>query len=716
MNYRKLIFTCFLLLCWTVVLPAQSAEKPLSKNALSNIAARKGQIGPFVLLTPADLNGRLLEAIGDPCSEAAPISFGQTINGTLTSSDCRLDDDSFADFYFFSGTQGQQVTINLASGTFDTYLGLANETGTFVLEDDDGGGGTNSRIVATLPATGTYIILANSAFPNVQGGYSLTLNGTTACTYSINPTSAQIPGLGATHTFSVVTQQDCQWGAVAQDSFITVNTPSGRGPATISYSVGNNPGGPPRTGTITVGGQVFTVTQASINCTYAITPTSADVPASGGTFEFMMNTPAGCPWSAFYNDYWVWTTNDVHVGPGPAVYTVAPNNASDRTGTISVMGMTFTVRQPGRACTYAVSPTSMTLSSARFEGDFTIDTQPGCTWNFSGAFNNVYFPDGYGGTGPGVKHFIVWPNNQFATRTWVLQFIGVATVNINFTQRGIPFRTGFDFFGDSKADLSVFRPSTGQWVLHDSQFNGVYTYSFGLAGDVLVPGDYDGDRNTEIAVFRPGNGTWYIYDRAANTYAAVQFGAQGDIPVPADYDGDGKTDIGIFRPSTSVWYIRRSGDGGYTITQFGVSTDSPVPADYDGDQKADIAIWRASAGEWWIARSSDGQINAAQFGNSTDKAVPGDYTGDGKVDVAIWRPSNGFWYVLRSEDYSYFAFPFGTDGDLPAPGDYDSDGVTDTAVFRPSNATWYINRTGSTVMTVPFGVSGDLPVPGSFVR
>ena len=73
----------------------------------------------------------------------ALIIFGETINGSLSATDCQLPDLSYADFYLFHGTAGQQVTINLTSSAFDTYLGLANEAGTFVIEDNDGGGGTN---------------------------------------------------------------------------------------------------------------------------------------------------------------------------------------------------------------------------------------------------------------------------------------------------------------------------------------------------------------------------------------------------------------------------------------------------------------------------------------------------------------------------------------------------------------------------------------------
>jgi FG-GAP-like repeat len=272
----------------------------------------------------------------------------------------------------------------------------------------------------------------------------------------------------------------------------------------------------------------------------------------------------------------------------------------------------------------------------------------------------------------------------------------------------------FDFDGDAKTDIAIYRPTLGQWWYLRSSDNANRAFQFGANGDKIVPADYTGDGKTDIATFTPSTGFWNILRSEDSTFYGFPFGANGDTAAPADYDGDGKADAAVFRTSNSTWFISKS-SGGTTIQQFGTSGDKPTVADYDGDGKADLAIYRVALGQWWLVRSSDGTNRAFQFGTATDKPMQGDYTGDGKADLGFFRPSTGEWFILRSEDSTFYGFPFGASGDIPASGDYDGDGKFDAAVFRLSNTTWYLNRSTSGVGIIGFGASGDQPVPNAFV-
>lgn len=271
----------------------------------------------------------------------------------------------------------------------------------------------------------------------------------------------------------------------------------------------------------------------------------------------------------------------------------------------------------------------------------------------------------------------------------------------------------FDFDGDGKTDLSIYRPSANVWWYLRSIDNADRVYTFGGPTDVLTPADYTGDGRTDVAFFRPSTGEWFVLRSEDNAFYAFTFGAAGDVPAPADFDGDGKADAAVFRPSNATWYILKS-SGGIDIRQFGADGDVPTVADYDGDGKADIGVYRPSNGTWWIQRSTAGPL-AFQFGAVGDQAVQGDYTGDGKTDIAVFRPSTGEWFVLTSETFGVYAFSFGANGDLPAPGDYDGDGKTDAAIFRPSTGTWFALGSTSGVQITQFGAAGDKPVPASFI-
>jgi murein DD-endopeptidase MepM/ murein hydrolase activator NlpD len=273
--------------------------------------------------------------------------------------------------------------------------------------------------------------------------------------------------------------------------------------------------------------------------------------------------------------------------------------------------------------------------------------------------------------------------------------------------------TPFDFDGDGKTDISIYRSSVGEWWIQQSSNAQTLASQFGASSDKIVPADYTGDGKADVAIFRPASGEWFILRSENQSFYSFPFGTSGDIPAPADFDGDNKVDAAVFRLSTATWYISKS-TGGTFIQQFGQNGDVPVVSDYDGDGKADIAIYRVASGQWWINRSTAGLI-AFQFGSSSDKPVQGDYTGDGKADIALFRPNTGEWFVLRSENQSYYSFPFGTNGDTPAPGDFDGDGKLDATLFRPSANTWYSQRTTAGTLIQSFGQTGDVPVPSSFV-
>lgn len=266
----------------------------------------------------------------------------------------------------------------------------------------------------------------------------------------------------------------------------------------------------------------------------------------------------------------------------------------------------------------------------------------------------------------------------------------------------------FDFDGDNKSDIGVFRPADGAWYLNKST-EGFAAINWGAASDKIVPAKFNGDRTTDIAVFR--DGVWYMQNPFGGNPIVVRFGQAGDIPVPSDYDGDGFAEMAVYRPADGTWYVWNWVYSRFSAFRFGIQTDKPVPADYDGDGKTDIAVYRPENGYWYLLRSQAG-FTATQFGIAEDKPVAGDYDNDGKADLAVYRPSSGVWYQLRSTE-GFTGTQFGISTDSPAPADYDGDGRIDLAVFR--SGVWYLLQTTRGFTSAQFGQAGDKSIANSYV-
>ena len=139
-----------------------------------------------------------------------------------------------------------------------------------------------------------------------------------------------------------------------------------------------------RSGTLTIGGQTFTVTQAAAPCTYSISPTSQTVSASPANGSTSVTAPAGCAWTAVSNDTgWLTVTSGATGSGDGSVGFSATGNASttQRVGTLTVAGQTFTVTQAGVGCTFTLSTSSLSVAAAGGTGSTNVTAPAGCPWS-----------------------------------------------------------------------------------------------------------------------------------------------------------------------------------------------------------------------------------------------------------------------------------------------------------------------------------------------
>jgi hypothetical protein len=211
-----------------------------------------------------------------------------------------------------------------------------------------------SGATGTAPGAVNFTVAANPG-PNQRTGtitiadktFTVTQDGLN-CSYSITPTTSNFSASSNADNVSVTANAGCAWTATSNDNWLTVTSGgSGTGNGATNYLVAAN-SGPARTGTLTVAGQTVTVTQAS-GCTFALSPSSQNFPASIAAGSVNITSGTGCAWTATSNSAFISVTSGASgTGNGNVGYSLTANDtATPRTGTMTIGGQTFTVTQDG---------------------------------------------------------------------------------------------------------------------------------------------------------------------------------------------------------------------------------------------------------------------------------------------------------------------------------------------------------------------------------
>ena len=347
-----------------------------------------------------------------------------------------------------------------------------------------------------------------------------------------------------------------------------------------------------------------TATFSSCNFTLASLHATV-VPVGTGKSVSLTSSNPGCAWTAVSNVPWITITSGNGVGNETVQYSVASNTGGVRTGTISIAGQTFTVTQgtalpQGQigvfraGAWYVDHDETLGWSGCGPDGcyDYGMAGDQAVTgdWDGTGIVRLGVFRNGnwyldYNGDGQ-------WSGCGTTADTDRCYTFGM--------QGDIPVIG--DWNGNGVSKIGVFR--NGNWYLDyngDGQWSGCGTtadtdrcYTFGMTGDIPVIGDWNGNGVSKIGVFRNGNwyldyngdGQWSSCGTTADTDRCYTFGIAGDIPLVGDWSGNGVFKIGVFR--NGMWYLDYAGTNNWigcgapadgskdACVPFGMSGDIPV--------------------------------------------------------------------------------------------------------------------------------------------
>jgi hypothetical protein len=111
----------------------------------------------------------------DAAETGTPITLGAPVTGTLARGDRKVG-NSYSDTWTYQGREGETIVVTLRSEDFDAYLNLGEFDGgecTDMDANDNGGGGTDSRITVELPNDGAFHIHVSAVGQGETGAYTL---------------------------------------------------------------------------------------------------------------------------------------------------------------------------------------------------------------------------------------------------------------------------------------------------------------------------------------------------------------------------------------------------------------------------------------------------------------------------------------------------------------------------------------------------------------
>jgi hypothetical protein len=334
-------------------------------------------------------------------------------------------------FWFTAVTAWAVVTIDPPTRTFTKDGGggsiLTAGSGTWTASANVAWLTLTPRTTGTAGQSCIYVVNSNFAADTRQG--IITLNGNThtvtqtGYTATLSPTSANFNLTGGTGAISVTTEAGVSWSAVSNSAWITVNSASGVSSGMVNYSVATYTGVSTRSGTMTIAGKTFTVSQAGADVN--ISPYETAKAYSSDIVLVQVTALSTTSWSVTPQNSWI-SVVDSGNGFGDSTVTLAigtnPSYA-ERAGAVTIGSATFTIRQAGVPNPLlAINPPSATADPLGAVGNVAVSATPNAPWTAETLDPWIVIASGATGSGNGNVQYVASANPTLQPRSGRIRF------------------------------------------------------------------------------------------------------------------------------------------------------------------------------------------------------------------------------------------------------------------------------------------------------
>jgi len=338
--------------------------------------------------------------------------------------------------WLLSSAVWAQVTIDPPTRSFTKDGGggsiLTSGTGTWTATTTAPWLSISPRTTGSAGTSCIYVVSSNLSADKRQG--VINIAGTThtvtqlGYTATLSPTSATVNLSGGARTVSITTSAGVSWTATTSTPWITVNTPSGIGSGTVSYTVANYSGVVTRTGSILIGGQAFSVSQTGTDVNIA--PYSCDKAYSSDIVTVEVAALSATNWNVTSNASWISVVDPGAKKGNSTVFLAISTNPSflERTGTVTIGSATFTIRQSGTPFPQLdILPKTATAEPTGAFANIAVIATPDAPWTAE-SLTPWIIASGTSGAGNGNISYVASANPTLSPRTGTVRVYAPAVL------------------------------------------------------------------------------------------------------------------------------------------------------------------------------------------------------------------------------------------------------------------------------------------------